>query len=675
MSGGNDAGAASEAGAAKGVGGATGLAPGGATGSATGSAKYRAARVGGCLGVHIETRDGGVLVLRSTEPLGEFPQRLTDRFAHWAAHAPDRTLVARRAPDIGQGRGDWQRISFAQMLQRARAVGQALVDRGLSAERPVAILSDNDLEHFTLMMGAMWAGVPFVPVSPAYSLLSQDFGKLRHILGVTTPGLVFASGAAYGRAIVAVVPSETEVVLSGEGREGGHQGGLEGRAVTPFAALLGPTPGAGIDAAHARVGPDSIVKFLFTSGSTKDPKGVINTHRMMCSNLQMATQAMAFLAEEPPVLVDWLPWNHTFGGNQNIGISLYNGGSLYIDEGKPTPKGMAETLRNLREVAPTVYFNVPKGFEEISLAMERDEVLRKNLFSRVQAFMFAGAGLSQAVWDRLDQQGEQTVGERIPVITGLGMTETAPSCTFALTAAVRSGHIGLPNPGVEVKLVPMHEEAEGKTEIRFRGPNVTPGYWRAAQQTAEAFDEEGFYRTGDAVKFVDPQEPQRGLMFDGRIAEDFKLSTGTFVSVGPLRAEIIAAGDPLVQDAVVAGINRDEIGLLVFARVDEARARFGLAVSLTQAEVFGQPRVREFFQTMLDQLWAAGTGSANRPARALVMVEPPLIDRGEITDKGSINQRAVLAHRAALVERLYAATAETATATGADADVLLPRRG
>ncbi len=679
----NDAGAASDAGAAKGAGGttahATRGATGGATSGATSGAKYRAARVGGCLSAHIESRDGGVLVLRSTEPLGEFPQRLTDRFAHWAAHAPGRTLVARRAPDIGHGRGDWQRVSFAQMLQRARAVGQALVDRGLSAERPVAILSDNDLEHFTLMMGAMWAGVPFVPISPAYSLLSQDFGKLRHILGVTTPGLVFASGPAYRRAIDAVVPRDnTTVVLGGVG----HEGEFEGRATTPFAELLATLPGVGVDAAHAQVGPDTIVKFLFTSGSTKDPKGVVNTHRMMCSNLQMATQAMAFLADRAdeggPVLVDWLPWNHTFGGNQNIGICLYNGGSLYIDEGRPTPKGMAETLRNLREVAPTVYFNVPKGFEELSLAMERDEVLRKNLFSRVQAFMFAGAGLSQAVWDRLDRLGEETVGERIPVITGLGMTETAPSCTFALTAAVRSGHIGLPNPGVEVKLVPMHGATdEGKTEIRFRGPNVMPGYWRAAQASADAFDEEGFYRTGDAVKFVDPGEPQRGLMFDGRIAEDFKLSTGTFVSVGPLRAKIIAAGDPLVQDAVVAGINRDEIGLLVFARVDETRARFGLAASLSQAEVFADPRVREFFQALLDKLWAAGTGSANRPARALVMVEPPLIDRGEITDKGSINQRAVLAHRAALVERLYAAVLETDTdtKTGAEADVLLPRRG
>ncbi len=615
--------------------------------------RYRAARVGGCIEARVETRADGVQVLRSAEPLADVPRRLTDRLEHWAAVAPDRTFVACRAPNGG----DWVRISFAQMLDRAQRIGQALVDRGLSAERPLAVLSNNDLEHFSLAMGAMWAGVPWVPVSPAYSVLSQDHGKLRHILGVTTPGLVFASGAEYGRAIQAVVPADAHVVLT--------EGGIEGRAVTPFDELLAAVPGSGIAAAHAEVGPDTIVKFLFTSGSTKDPKGVINTHRMMCSNMQMALQAMPFLADEPPVLVDWLPWNHTFGGNQNVGICLYNGGSLYIDEGKPTPKGMAQTLANLREISPTIYFNVPKGFEELSLAMERDEVLRNSLYRRVQAFMFAGAGLSQAVWDRLDRLGEETVGERIPVITGLGMTETAPSCTFAVKPGVQSGHIGLPCPGVEVKLVPNAENS-GKTEIRFRGPNVMPGYWRAAQQSAEAFDEEGFYRTGDAVKFIDPADPQKGLLFDGRIAEDFKLDSGTFVSVGPLRAKIIAAGDPLVQDAVVAGMNRGEIGLLVFPRLEEVRARFGLGPALSAAELLATPAVRDFFQAMLDQLYAAATGGATRPARALLMVEPPHIDRGEVTDKGSINQRAVLAHRADLVERLYA--------TPPDAAVILPRR-
>ncbi|MDE2456916.1 MAG: feruloyl-CoA synthase, partial [Burkholderiales bacterium] len=439
-------------------------------------------------------------------------------------------------------------------------------------------------------------------------------------------------------------------------------GAASGRPATAFADLLATEPGAAEAQAHAAVGPDTIAKFLFTSGSTKQPKGVINTQRMLCANQQQIRQCFAFLADEPPVLVDWLPWNHTFGGNHNVGIALYNGGSFYIDEGKPTPKGMAATLANLREIAPTIYFNVPKGFEEIARAMESDPALRARLFSRVKSFMYAGAGLSQAVWDQLERHGVAAVGERIRMFTGLGMTETAPSCTFAVGDGIKSGHIGLPVPGVEVKLVPM----AGKLEIRFRGPNVMPGYWRAPEETAAAFDEEGFYRTGDAVLPVDPADPGRGLMFDGRIAEDFKLATGTFVSVGPMRAKVTLEGDPLVQDVVVAGINRDDIGLMIFPRLDDARRRFGLDAGLGAAEVLAEPRVRAFFQDLLDRLWSQGTGSATRPARAVLLAEPPSIDRGEVTDKGSINQRAVLSHRAALVERMYADPPAS--------EVLVPRR-
>ena len=597
-----------------------------------------------------ERRAGGVQLLRSTEPLDTYPARLTDRLEHWAAAEPSRVFAARRGAD-----GEWITLNYAQMLDRAQRVGQALAMRGLSAQRPIVILSDNDLEHLTLTFAAQWVGVPFASVSPAYSLLSQDFARLRHILATLEPGLVFASnGAAYGQAIAACVGPEVELVLT--------HGEVAGRRHVLFDELLSTEPEAVAAAAHAKVGPDTIAKFLFTSGSTKQPKGVINTQRMLCSNLQMIRQCFAFLADEPPVLVDWLPWNHTFGGNHNIGIALYNGGTLYIDEGKPTPKGIAATLRNLREIAPTIYFNVPKGFEEIARAMDHDTVLRDRLFSRVQAFMYAGAGLSQAVWDHLDRHAQAAVGERICMFTGLGMTETAPSCTFAVGTQVRSGHIGLPLPGVEVKLVPT----EGKLEIRFRGPNVMPGYWQAAEETAAHFDEEGFYKTDDAVTLLDPADAAQGLAFDGRIAEDFKLTSGTFVSVGPLRAKIILVGDPLVQDVVVAGIDRDEIGLLIFPRVDDARRHFDLPAEMATAEVLVQPAVRAFFQTLLDRLWREGTGSTTRPARALLLTQPPSIDLGEVTDKGSINQRAVLTHRAALVELLYAESggAQILTPTG-----------
>jgi feruloyl-CoA synthase len=596
----------------------------------------RQASVGGCVEATIESRADGATVLRSTEALGEYPARLTDHLERWAREAPDRTFAARR-----DASGAWQRVSYAQMLERAQAVGQALLDQGLSVERPLAILSENSLEHLTLAMGALWAGVPFAPVSPAYSLVSQDHAKLKHILGTVTPGLVFATDASYAKAIAAAVPAGTPVALV--------HGELPERRVTPYASLLAARPGATLRTAHAKVGPDTIAKFLFTSGSTKSPKGVINTHRMWCANQQMLRQCMRFLAEEPPVLVDWLPWNHTFGGNHNVGITLANGGTLYIDDGKPTPAGIAETLRNLREISPTVYFNVPKGFEEIARAMDHDALLRRMLFARCKALMFAGAGLSQAVWEQLDGHGAATIGQRLRIITGLGMTETAPSCTFAVGPDTQSGHIGLPAPGVEVKLVPEGD----KTEIRFRGPNVMPGYWRAPEQTREAFDDEGYYRTGDAVRWVDPKDPQRGLLFDGRTAEDFKLSTGTFVSVGPLRARIIEAGDPCVQDAVITGLNRDTVGALVFPRVDACRRLAALADDVPAPQVLHHPRVRAHFQAMLDKLAAQATGSANRLERIHVLAEPPSIDKGELTDKNSINQRAVLQHRASLVDALY----------------------
>ncbi len=590
--------------------------------------RYREAQVGGCTRARVERRADGSTLVRSTEALQAFPPRLTDRLEHWAQQAPERTFVAQR-----EAGGEWRRISYAQMLARAQAVGQALLDLGLSVERPLAILSGNDIEHLTLAIGALWAGVPHVPVSTAYSLVSKDYGKLRYILGKATPGLVFASDASYARAIEAALPADVARLVG----------------AAELDRLLATRPGPTLAAAHAAVSPDTIAKLLFTSGSTKDPKGVVTTHRMLCANQQMIRQCLGFLADEPPVLIDWLPWNHVFGGSHNVGIALYNGGTLYIDDGKPTASGMAETLRNLREISPTIYFNVPKGLEEIASAMDHDTLLRDTLFKRCKAIMFAGAALSQPVWDKLHAHAEAAVGERVRVITGLGMTETAPSCTFAVGTDVAAGHIGLPEPGVDVKLAPQ----DGKLEIRFRGPNVMPGYWRAPEQSAEAFDDEGFYRTGDAVKWVDADDPQRGLLFDGRTAEDFKLSTGTFVSVGPLRARIIQAADPCVQDAVITGINRGEVGALLFPRADECRRLAALPADTALPEVLQHPRVRTFFQTLADRLWRESTGSANRVARLHVLAEPPSIDKGEVTDKGSINQRAVLAQRDALVQALY----------------------
>ena len=613
--------------------------------------RYRPVAIGGCLDhTRVEPRDDGGFVLRSTEALAAYPRHMGERLQHWARTAPDRLFAAKRDPD-----GAWRALSYADMLARARSLGQALLDRGLGVDRPLVLLSDNDLPHLSLMLGAMWAGIPSVSISPAYSLVSTDFGRLRHIVGKATPGAVYAADPGYAAAIEAVVDAGTRVIL-GEGR-------LADRATERFDDLLDTAPGPALDAAHAQVGPDTIVKLMFTSGSTKAPKGVIVTQRMWCANQQMTLQTLPFLAEEPPVVLDWLPWNHTFGGNHNLGIVLYNGGSLYIDEGKPVPGRFEDTLRNLREIAPTIFFNVPKGYDELVSALRADTALRDHFFSRLRLVECGGAGLSAKTLDAFNQLAEAAIGERIRLAAGLGMTETAPTCTFAIPEDSRPGYIGCPVPGVEVKLVP----AGDKHEVRFRGPNVMPGYWREPELTREAFDDEGYYRTGDAARPADPADPAQGLMFDGRIAEDFKLSTGTFVSVGPLRARVVALGFPCVHDAVVTGLGRDEIGLLIVPRLGEVRRLAELPDSLPAAQVLAHSIVRGFFQDLADQLWAQGTGSANRPARLLLLAEPPSIDGGEITDKGSINQRAVLSRRAALVELLH-------EAADGHPDVITPHR-
>ncbi|MDD0838606.1 feruloyl-CoA synthase [Curvibacter sp. HBC61] len=596
--------------------------------------------------VTLQDGEAGTRYLQAEQALDSHAERMTDRLLHWARTEPSRTFMAQRER-LADGRtGDWRHVSYAEALSTARRIAQALLNRGLSTERPVVILSENSLEHALLALGCLLAGIPHCPASPAYSTVSQDYDKLRHVLNTLTPGLVFATdGSRYGRAIAAAVAPETEVVLV--------HGQVEGRAHTDWQALLNTADTEAVDAALQATGPDTITKFLFTSGSTKLPKAVINTHRMWCANQQQMRQSMPVLADPdlPPVLIDWLPWNHTFGGNHNVGLTIYNGGTLYIDDGKPTPALMQETLRNLREIAPTVYFNVPTGFEAIANAMKTDDVLRKNLLSRVRMFFYAGAALAQSVWDDLHQLQEAEVGERIVMGTGLGMTESGPFAIFVTGPQVKSGDLGVPTPGLTLKLV----DIDGKTEVRYRGPNITPGYWRAPEETAAHFDSEGFFCSGDAVQWIDPNDVHQGLRFDGRIAEDFKLATGTFVSVGPLRAKITAAGAPYVQDAVLTGINLKEVGALIFP-TQACRALSGLPADAPWAEVLQSAPVLAKFQQVVNELASHATGSANRIARAALLAEPPSIDKGEVTDKGSINQRAVLKHRDALVQALHQGT-------------------
>jgi feruloyl-CoA synthase len=497
-------------------------------------------------------------------------------------------------------------------------------------------------------LAAQHVGVPYAPISPAYSLISTDFAKLKHVLGLLTPGLVFAAdGGRYAKAIAAAVPPSTELVLT--------SAPPAARAATRLAELAATIATDAVEQASARVGPDTVAKILFTSGSTGLPKGVINTQRMLCSNQQQIAEAMAFLQDAPPVIVDWLPWNHTFGGNHNVGLILYHGGTLHIDEGKPLPGAIETTVRNLREIAPTVYFNVPKGFEMLVPYLRAEPALRQTFFSRLQMMFYAGAGLSQYVWDALDELSVEAGGERILMITGLGSTETAPYAVAANWETGRSGHIGVPAQGLEMKLAPSGD----KLEARVRGPNIFPGYWRQPELTATCFDEDGFYCMGDAVKFVDAARPGLGLVFDGRLSEDFKLSSGTWVSVGPLRAAVIQHFAPLVRDVVIAGHDRDTVGVLIFPDLEACRALCGAAPDLTPADLtpdalVGQPALRARFQTLLDGFARAATGSATRVTRAILLAELPSIDAHEMTDKGSINQRAVLTRRAGLVEALYA---------------------
>jgi feruloyl-CoA synthase len=588
--------------------------------------------------VGIERRDDGTIYLRPKMPLGDYPQRLTDRLHHWASVAPDRIFMAER--DGGRG---WRQITYAELLTSSRHIASGLLARGLSAEKPVVILSGNSIDHALIAFGALYAGIPFCPVSPAYSLVSKDYGKLSYLMKLLTPGLVFADDAdKFADALQANVPASIEIAAA--------FGALPGRDLTMLADLMATPLHGGLDALHQAIGPDTIAKFLLTSGSTGNPKAVINTQRMLCANQVMIRETMAFLKDEPPVIVDWLPWNHTFGGNHNIGLVLYNGGSMYLDAGKPMPGGIEETVRNLREVSPTVYFNVPKGYESLLPYLRDDAALRGKFFGRLHAMFFSGAALSPFVWNSLDELSVQATGFRVPMLTGLGATESAPFFMSVNPRTSRSGHIGLPVSGNDGKLVPNN----GKLEVRVRGPNVTPGYWRQPELTAKAFDEEGFYKFGDAVKPADANDLDAGFDFDGRIAEDFKLASGTWVSVGPLRARFISACAPLVRDVVIGGINRDEISAIVVLDLDGCRLINPTTPTDDLALTAADPLIREAFRERFTKFLATSTGSSTRITRAVLLDSPLSIDRGEVTDKGSINQRAVLDARAALIEQLYA---------------------
>ncbi len=587
--------------------------------------------------VTVENLPGGGFILRSPMALEPYASNLCEYLILWAETAPGRSFLAERDPE-----GRWRKVTFGAALGRVRSIAQALLDRGMTPDRPVMILSDNGIENGLLQLGAMYVGIPVVPTSPAYSLISRDFGKLKHVFDLVRPGLVFAAdGEPFAKALGALDLDGVEVVVTRD-----PPGGLE---VTDFAALTGTAPGRAIEEARSRVGPDTLAKILFTSGSTGLPKGVINTHRMMCSNQQAMVQIWPFITRRPPVLVDWLPWSHTFGGNHNFNMILRNGGTLYIDAGKPVPGLVEKTVANLRDIAPTLYFNVPRGFDMILPYLERDSALRDHFFADLDTIFYAAAALPPNLWQRLEALSVAARGEKVVMTSAWGATETAPLAAGVHFPIDRAGVIGLPVPGCELKMLPN----AGKLEMRVRGPNVTPGYYRREDLTREAFDADGFYKIGDAGRLADPEDPAKGILFDGRVAEDFKLLTGSWVSVGAIRVAAIAAGAPVIQDAVVAGHDRDEIGLLVFPSPVGAAGIAGLDARAPVPELVANDKVRAALRDGLAAYNGANPGSSARIGRALMLSEPPVVDANEITDKGYINQRAVLERRASLVETLF----------------------
>lgn len=581
------------------------------------------------------TAPDGTVYVEQDIPLPPYPDRVTDPLVDWAARQPEKPLYAERAPS-----GDWRYLTFGDALAGARALGEALLDAGLTPERPLAILSGNSLDHALLALAALHVGVPYAAVSPAYSLVSKDFARLRGVFETIDPGMVYADDAeAFGPAIDAVAAPDCRRLFSRNAPE----------AAQTFDAARATIPTAAVETAHDAITRETIAKFLLTSGSTGTPKAVINTHGMICANQIMSREVFAFFKTEPPELLDWAPWHHTAGGNKLFFLPLFNGGTLHIDDGNPTPAGVEKTVRNLREVSPNWYFNVPMGFDALIPHLEADAALRESLFKNLKLLWYAGAGMAQHTWDAFERISVETIGARVLMATGLGATETAPASLMCTWAQDKPGNIGLPCPGLSLKLVPM----DGKLDARVKGPNVTPGYWRAPDLTAKSFDEEGYYRFGDALRPADPDDFSKGFFFDGRTAENFKLDTGTWVATGALRTAFIDHFAGLVSDVAIAGADRPFLTALAFPDPAAVRRIAGAPENAPIAGLFDDDAVREDFRARLAALAERSTGSSNRVRRMLLVDPPPSPETGELTDKGSVNQRAVLRNRAELVEELY----------------------
>jgi feruloyl-CoA synthase len=590
--------------------------------------------------IAVERRGDGVVILKSRIPLQAYEKHIPASLAKWAREAPQRTWLAQRAGAERQ----WRKLSYGEAKRTVDALTQGLLNLELEAGRPVAILSGNSIEHALMTQAAMQARLPASPVSPAYSLMSQDHLKLKYLFDLIKPAVVMVQdGPTFEKALKALDLSGVTVVHVTRP--------CAGIRSVVFADLAATPVTRDVEASVAKITPDTVGKLLFTSGSTGMPKAVINTQEMMCANAAMMMQVRPRDSGGPiATVLDWMPWNHTMGGNAAFHPVLVDGGTLYIDDGRPMPGQIEETLRNLREISPTYYANVPAGYAALAAAIEKDDALCRNFFKNLSLMAYGGARLPDDLYDRMQALAVRATGERIVFYTGWGSTETAPTSTGTYWDTERVGLIGLPFPGVELKMVPCG----AKYELRLRGVNVTSGYFGQPDLTKAAFDEEGFYCIGDAGVFVDPQDPLQGIIFAGRVVEDFKLTTGTFVHVGSLRTDAIAAATPVVQDALVAGQDRPFIGLLAWPNLHACRQITGNP-DATYEQVVRHPEVLACLKRGLQAHNSSASGASSmRIARAMLMVEPASIDGNELTDKGYINQRAGLERRAALVEQLYA---------------------
>ena len=595
-----------------------------------------------------EEHEDGCLILWRRDELGAYPRSINERFAFWAETVPDRVWMAARGED-----GNWREMTYGVALGLIQRIGQALLDFGLSAERPLMILSENSIEHALMALGAQHVGIPSAAVAPAYATADAGFGKLKGIARQMTPGAVFADdGLAFKAAVDEAFGIEVPFIYV-------RNPPFDRSGAIPFHELLQTEASPAVDRAFNAVGPETVAKFLFTSGTTGSPKAVIQTQRMLCSNQEMVADCYSFLRDEPPVIVDWAPWNHTASGNKVFNLVIYNGGTFYLDRGKPSPALIGDTIANLREISPTWYFNVPAGYEMLVDAMRRDEELRRSFFRDLKILMYAGASMAQHTWDALLEFSEEVTGGQVLICTGLGSTETSPFSLFCTEPQARPGNIGIPAQGITLKLVPI----EDKYELRLKGPNITPGYWRDPKLTAEAFDEEGFYMIGDAVRLAVPGDPTKGFYFEGRTAENFKLRTGTWVSVGKLRAELVDQFGGLIRDAVITGEDRAELGALVIPVAKALRDAIGASAQLSDEAVLDHPEARALLAARLAEHQRRASGSSTRVMRLLMLREPPRFDKGEVTDKGSLNQRALRANRADLVEALHASAPDVILAS------------